>query len=137
MAKESRREQSPDELKMEIARSRDRMTRDLRTFRRDIDIPRRVKRSFRQRPGTWVTAAVMVGALVIMLPARKKVVEVEAKPPKRRKGSKGILEAGFALGAFRFAATLLKPVVVSFVTRKLRGYADGFHTPPRKHRSVI
>ena len=138
MAKESRREQSSDELKVEIARSRDRLTRDLRNFRRDIDIPRRIKRSFRQRPGTWVGAAVAVGALVILLPARKKVVEIEAKVPRRKKDSKGkILEAGFAIGALRFAATLLKPVVVSFVTRKLRGYADDFQPPPRKHRSVI
>ena len=136
MAKQSRREQSLDELKVEIARSRDRLTRDLRTFRQDIDIPRRIKRSFRQQPGTWITAAVVVGALLIMLPARKKVIEVEAKAPRRRKDSKGkILQAGFALGALRFAATLLKPVVVSFVTRKLRGYMGDAHSPPR-HRNV-
>jgi hypothetical protein len=108
---------------MEIGRSRDRLTRDLRTFRREIDIPRKIKRSFQRQTGAWITAAVVVGTLLILLPARKKVVKVEPKVPKRKdpKGEK-ILEAGFALGALRFAATLLKPVVVSFVTKKMRGY---------------
>ena len=45
MAKEPRREQPSSELKAEIARSRDRFARDLRVFRREIDIPRRIKRS--------------------------------------------------------------------------------------------
>src|SRR4029079_8490657 len=100
MAENSRREQSPDELKMEIARSRDRLTRDLRTFRRDIDIPRKIKRSFQQQTGVWITAAVVVGALLIVLPARRKIVKVEAKGVRRGKNSKGrVVEAGFALGA--------------------------------------
>lgn len=139
MAEDSRREQSPDELKMQIARSRDQLARDLRTFRREIDIPRKIKRSFQRQTGAWITAAVVVGALLIMLPARRKVVEVEAKAPKFGKDPKGgkILEAGFALGALRFAATLLKPVVVSFVTKKMRGYMGDAQSPPRKHSSVI
>jgi hypothetical protein len=138
MAENSRREQSPDELKMEIARSRDRMTRDLRTFRQDIDIPRKIKRSFQQQTGVWITAVVVVGALVILLPARRKIVEVEAKGRRRGKNSKGkVLEAGFALGALRLAATLLKPVVVSFVKKKLGGYMASSSAPPRSHRSVI
>ena len=139
MAKDSRREQSIDELKMAIARSRDQATRDLRAFRREIDIPRKIKRSFQRQTGAWITAAVVVGALLIVLPARRKVVKVEAKAPKRGKDPKGkkILEAGFALGALRFAATLLKPVVISFVTKKMRGYMGDAHSPPRKHHSVI
>src|SRR3954451_21547834 len=123
MAKEPQHEQSADELKIEIARSRDRVSRDLRVFRREIDIPRRIKRSFQRQTGAWVTAAVVVGVLLIVLPARRKVVEVKTKTPKEKdsKGKGKILEAGFALGALKFAATLLRPMVVSFVTRKMRG----------------
>ena len=110
MAKEPRREQSLNELKGEIARSRERVARDLREFRREIDIPRRIKRSFQQNTAGWVTAAVIVGTLLIVLPARRKIVRVE---PKFRMGSKGsqkkLVEAGFALGALKFAATVLKP----------------------------
>lgn len=134
MAKEPRREQSFDELKIEIARSRDRMSRDLRVFRREIDIPRRVKRSFQRQTGVWITAAVVVGALLIVLPARRKVVEVEAKPRKKGKRPK-LVEAGFALGALKFAATLLKPMIISFVTRKMKGYTAGPYSGQPKQAS--
>jgi hypothetical protein len=138
MAKESRPEQSPDDLKLEIARSRDRLTRDLRVFRQEIDIPRKIKRSFQRQTAAWITAAVVVGALLILLPARRKVIKVEAKPRKGGKDSKGkLLEAGFAVGALKFAATVLKPVVVSFVTKKMRGYATHVHPPPPRPRSRI
>ena|ERR1700730_16656676 len=139
MAKESRREQSVDELKAEIARSRERVARDLREFRREIDIPRRIKRSFQQQTVAWVTAAVIVGALLIVLPARRKTVRVEpkvrtpGKDPQRK-----LLEAGFALGALKFAATVLRPVLVSFITKKVRGYVDQSQgQPAAKRRSLI
>jgi len=106
------------------------VSRDLRVFRREIDIPRRIKRSFQRQTGAWITAAVVVGALLIVLPARRKVVEVEAKPRKGKQPK--LLEAGFALGALKFAATLLKPMIVSFVTKKMRGYtADSYSERPR------
>src|ERR1700761_2609542 len=116
MAKESRRKQSATELKAEIARSRDRLARDLRVFRREIDIPRKIKRSFRQNTVAWVAAAVAGGALLIILPARRKTVYVRpkggAKGGKRSQGK--LLEAGAALGAVKFAASVLRPVIISF-----------------------
>src|SRR3954465_1744637 len=115
MAKEPRHEQSADELKIEIARSCDRVSRDLRVFRREIDVPRRIKRSFQRQTGAWITAAVVVGAFLIVLPAGGKVGGVEGKPRNKGKQPK-LLEAGFALGVLKFAATLLKPMIVSFVT---------------------
>jgi hypothetical protein len=134
MAKEPRHEQSADELKIEIARSRDRVSRDLRVFRREIDVPRRIKRSFQRQTGAWITAAVVVGALLIVLPARRKVVEVEAKPRNKGKQPK-LLEAGFALGVLKFAATLLKPMIVSFVTKKMRGYTGESYSARPKQQS--
>jgi hypothetical protein len=126
MAKEPRREQSADDLKIEIARSRDRITRDLRVFRREIDIPRKIKRSFQRQTGAWVTAAVVVGVIVILLPARRKVVRVEPEIQVRRKSSTNkLLETGFALTALKFAFTLLRPALVSYVTRKVQGFASG------------
>lgn len=131
MAKEPRREQSADELKADIARSREYVARDLREFRKEIDIPRRIKRSFHEQTVAWVTAAVIVGTLLIVLPARRKTVRVEPEVRIGKKGSKKkLMEAGFALGALKFAATLLKPVVVSFITRKVRSYVD--QSQPRR-----
>ena len=123
MAKRSRPDKSLDELSAEAARSRDRVSRDLRALRYELDFPRKLKRSFQRQTVIWITAAVVVGTLLVVLPARKKKVYFEAKGPNKRSGKK-VLEAGFALGALKFAATLLKPVVVSFVTRKLRGYGN-------------
>jgi hypothetical protein len=138
MAKEPRREQSPGELKAEIARSRDQLTRDLRVFRREIDIPRKIKRSFQQQTGAWITVAVVVGALIIFLPKRRKTVYIEPKVPQGGRGSKSkILEAGFALGAMKFAVNLLKPVLVSFITKKVRGFMDDSHAPPPRKRTLI
>jgi hypothetical protein len=132
MAKEPRREQSSSELKAEIARSRDRFARDLRVFRREIDIPRRIKRSFQQQTVAWVTAAVVVGALVIVLPGWRKKVYVEPKGRKQAQGK--LVEAGFALAALKFAASVLRPVVISFITKKMRGYVnDGQPFGTRKH----
>lgn len=125
MAKEPGREQSASELKSEIARSRDHLARDLRVFRREIDIPRRIKRSFQRQTAVWITAAVVVGAIIILLPARRKTVYVKPKVPKGEKGSENkLVEAGFALGALKFAATVLRPVLVSFVTKKMRGFMN-------------
>src|SRR3982751_5499199 len=103
MAKESGREQSPDALKAEIAHSRDRLVRDLRVFRREIDIPAKIKRSFQRQTAAWITAAVVVGVLVIMLPARRKTVYVEKQKKKSDGSQNKLMEAGFAVGAFKFA----------------------------------
>ena len=133
MAKESRRKQPPHELRADIARSRDRFAKDLRGFRREIDIPRKIKRSFQRQTAVWITAAVVVGALLIVLPARRRKVVVEAKAPKGGRGPKKVVEAGFLLGALKFAATVLRPVVTSYVTKKMRAYAE---PPPVPHRNA-
>jgi ABC-type Fe3+ transport system permease subunit len=115
------------------------MTRDLRVFRREIDIPRKIKRSFQRQTAAWVTAAVVVGVLVIVLPARRKrTVYVKTKVRRGDKGSQNkLVEAGFALGALKFAASMLKPVVVSFITKKMRDYVDASQAKPPKRRSLI
>jgi hypothetical protein len=134
MAKKSRNDQSLDELKREIARSRDRVGHDLFLVRRELDFPRRIKRSFKQQTAAWVTAAVVVGALIVFLPMRRKKIYVEPMSAKKERKRK-LLEAGFALGALKFAGTILKPVIVSFITKKMRGYMD--ETKSAKHSSLI
>jgi hypothetical protein len=122
MAKEPRRDKPIDELKTKIARSRDHVGRDLLALRQELDIPRKIKRSFQQQTGAWITAAVVVGTLLVIMPARRKKVYVGSK---RGQGSqKKLLEAGLAVGALKFAATLLKPALVAFVTKQIRGYMN-------------
>lgn len=132
MAKNAGRHKPTEELKAEIARSRERVARDFRGVRYELDFPGKIRRSFRHQTVVWVTVVVVVGALLVVLPARKQKVSVALKKRERDPKGKKILEAGFALGALKFAATLLKPVVIGFITKKMRGYGNGPAPPPRK-----
>ena len=126
MAKESGKEKSLHELSQEVAHSRDRLARDLAGLRYELDFPLKFRKSFQRSTAVWVAAAVVLGVLVAMAPARKKKAKVKAKTRSKSENEKeGILGAGLALGALKLAATLLKPVVVKFVSQKMSGYAAG------------
>ena len=118
MAREPGRNNS--ELKEEIARSRARVTRDLRGLRDELDFPKKIRKSIRRKPVPWIATAVAVGLFLVLHLARKKKIYVDAT--KASKSGKKLLEAGFVLGALRIAATLLKPVIVSFVSKKIGSY---------------
>jgi hypothetical protein len=122
MAKELGRNDTPDPVKIEIARSRDLVAREIRGLRYELDIPGRIRRSFHEQTPLWIGAAVVVGTLFVMLSARKKKIYVDAKPGGKSKSR--FLEAGFALGALRIAAGLLKPMIASFITKKVSDYAS-------------
>jgi hypothetical protein len=121
MAEKSGHNRSTDELRAEIASSRERVSRDLRGLQYELDFPRKIRRSFREQTGSWITAAAAVGALVVLLPLRKKKIYIDAK--SSRKSTKKLLETGFALGALKIAASLVRPVVVEFVKNRLIGIA--------------
>jgi len=125
MAKESGRKKSPNQLKAEIARSRDLLERDLRDLRSELDIPRKIRRSFRRNTALWIGAAAVLGVVLVMRTGRKKKVYVAAKTEMP---TKKLVEAGFVLGAVRIAATLLKPVIINFISRKMRDYSGGKHS---------
>jgi hypothetical protein len=122
MAKEPGRKKSPEQLRAEIARSREAVERDLRVVRSELDIPRKIRRSFRSQTGIWIAAAAVLGIVLAVRSTRKKKIYVQ--PPAGHKTKTRLLEAGFVLGALRIAATLLKPVVMKFVTQKVRDYAN-------------
>jgi len=108
------------DLKQQIAHSRDRLARDISGLRYELDFPLKFRRSFQRQTVVWIAAAVVIGIAFAIMPARTKEIRVNAKGKSRRKHQKeGILGAGLALGALKLAATLLKPVVVSFITKKM------------------
>jgi len=109
-------------IKSDIALSRDRLGRELNGLRYELDFPRKVKNSFREQPGMWIGALVVIGLLIAVAPARRKKVYVHAKKNSKENG-KGLLEAGALVGIFKFAATLLRPTLIKFVTNKLGGYS--------------
>ena len=84
--------ESINELKTEIAGSRQRLSRELQGLRYELDIPAKFRRSFRKQTGSWISAAAAVGALIALAPMRKKKVYVDAR--SRRKGDKKLMQTG-------------------------------------------
>jgi hypothetical protein len=109
-------------IKSDIALSRDRMGREISGLRYELDIPRKLKNSFRNQPAIWIGALAAIGLLIAVAPARKKKVYVRAKDNSKENG-KGLLEAGALVGVLKFAATLLRPAIMKFVTSKITGYS--------------
>src|ERR1700693_3232791 len=109
MAKEFGNDEPAEELREEIARSRERLTRDLSGLRYELDLPRKTRRSFQPQTVLWLAAAAAAGLLFTVLPRRKKKVYVD--PKSARKSTGRLLEAGFLLGVLTVAATGLKPGV--------------------------
>ena len=123
MAKEPEQARSLHQLRQEVAHSRDRLARDLGGLRYELDFPLKFRKSFQRQTVLWISAAVVIGVIFAVMPARTKKVEVKAKGNDGKETKKGILGAGLAVGALRLAATLLKPAVAQFISRKVSGYA--------------
>src|SRR5205809_2342703 len=112
--------ESINELKLEIADSRERLVRELRGLRYELDLPAKFRKSFRKQTGSWITAAAAVGALIALAPMRKKKIYVDAK--HSRKSKKKLVETGFALAMLKIAANLARPVIVEFVKNRLSDF---------------
>ena len=120
MAEKSAGKKSIDELRAEIAGSRERVGRDLGGLRHELDFPAKFRRSFREQTVSWITAAGAVGALIALAPMRRKKIYVDAK--SSRKTQKKLVETGFALAALKVVAGLARPVIVEFVKNRLTGF---------------
>ena len=121
MAEKSGRNKSIDELRAEIAGSRERVGRDLCGLRHELDFPAKFRRSFREQTVSWITAAGAVGAVIALAPMRRKKIYVDAK--SSRKSQKKLVETGFALAALKVVAGLARPVIVEFVKNRMTDFA--------------
>jgi hypothetical protein len=120
MAEESGRNKSIDELTTEIARSRERLARDLRGLRCELDFSAKFRRSFREQTVSWLTAAAAVGALIALAPVRKKKIYVDAK--NSRKSKKKLAQTGVALAVLKIAASLARPMIIELVKNRLTNF---------------
>jgi hypothetical protein len=129
MAKERQQDNnSIAELRQQIAHSRDRLRRDLSGLRYELDFPLKFRKSFQRHAGIWISAITLLGTLFTVRPSsRTRTLRLKGgKSGEAKKGEaqkKGLMAAGLAMGGLRFAATLLRPVIISFLTKKVRGYA--------------
>src|SRR5437879_12167334 len=121
MAEKSGHDKPIEELRAEIARSRERVGRDLRGLHYELDFPAKLRRSFREQTVSWITAAAAVGTLIAFAPMRRKKIYVDAK--SSRKSQKKLVETGFALAALKVVASLARPVIVEFVKNRLTDFA--------------
>src|SRR5205807_2980820 len=121
MAETPGRNKSIDELTAEIVSSRERVGRELRGLRHQLDFPAKFRRSFREQTVSWITAAGAVGALIALAPMRRKKIDVDAK--NSRKSQKKLIETGFALAALKVVASLVRPVIMEFVKNRLTDFA--------------
>jgi hypothetical protein len=129
MAEKSGHDRSTDELRAEIASSRERVSRDLRGLHYELDFPAKFRRSFREQTVSWITAAAAVGVVIALAPMRKKKIYVDAK--RGRKTKKKLIETGFALASLKIAASLVRPAIVELVKNRLTDFA-GRPRPSRK-----
>jgi hypothetical protein len=128
MAEKTGRNKSIDELTTEVARSREDLDRNLRGLRYELDFPAKLRRSFREKTVSWITAAAAVGALIALAPVRKKKIYVDAN--RSRQAKKKLIETGFALGALKIAASLVRPLIIE--AAKSRLFSSG--APPRGNK---
>ena len=108
--------ESTNELKEEIAGSRERLGRELQGLRYELDFPAKFRRSFRKQTGSWIGAAAAVGAVIALAPMRKKKVYVDTR--SRSKGDKKLLQTGLAMAALKLVGNLARPVVMEFVKNR-------------------
>ncbi len=108
--------ESINELKTEIAGSRERLARELQGLRYELDFPAKFRRSFRKQTGSWISAAAAVGALIALAPMRKKKIYVDAR--SRRKGDKKLMQTGLALAALKLVGNLARPIIMEFVKNR-------------------
>jgi hypothetical protein len=128
MAQKPEQGKSLHELRQEAAHSRDRLGRDLGGLRYELDFPQKFRKSFQRQTVLWIGAAIVVGVVFAVMPARTKRVRVKAMGGAKSRGEhqkEGILGAGLALGALKLVATMLKPTITQYVAKKMSGYAAG------------
>ena len=126
MAEKPGQEKSLHQLRQEIAHSRDRLARDLSGLRYELDFPLKLRKSFQSKTAMWIAAAAVLGVILAVMPARTKKVRITAKGKgDGEETKKGILGAGLAMGAARIAVGVLRPVVISYLSKRVGGYASG------------
>ena len=129
MAQKRKPERPLHEIRQEIAHSRDRLGQDLSGLAYELDFPLKFRKSFQRNTVTWISAAVLTGVVLVAkstTPKKKEKVVLKTQHGEAKKGEeqkKGLLQAGLAMGALRFAASMLRPVVVSYVSKKVGAYA--------------
>src|SRR4051794_41921265 len=110
MAQKPGQAKSLHELRQEAAHSRDRLARDLSGLRYELDFPQKFRKSFQRQTVIWIGAAIVLGVVLAVMPARTKKIKGRTRAKSRRGQRKeGILGGGPTLRALEWVPTVLKP----------------------------
>ena len=130
MAEKSEPSRSTDELTAKIARSRERVQRDLSGLQYELNFSAKLRRSYLHYTTYWLSGATVVGVLMALLPLREK--KIYTRVQKNGKAKSKLAESGFALGALNIGASLIRPAIAEFVKNRLSRTARGPRTPGRQ-----
>jgi hypothetical protein len=131
MAKDPEQERTLGELRQEIAHSRDRLARDLSGLKYELDFGLKFRKSFQRHTTLWISAVVLTGVVMTARAASRKkkvIVDWRGKPVEEKKGEqqkKGMVMAGLMMGALKLVGTMVRPVIIGYVSSKLRNYGGG------------
>lgn len=107
------------ELQAKLERSRAELSRDFQGLRSDLDVQTRVRHAITHNRTAWMTGAAIFGWVLSRLPARKKQVSSQ-------NGNKALLKdqlrAGIVAALLKFGASLIKPAIAAYASKKISGY---------------
>jgi type IV secretory pathway component VirB8 len=126
MAEKSELSRSTDELTAKIARSRERVHRDVSGLQYEMNFSAKLQRSYLHYTTYWLSGAAAVGMLMALLPLREKKIYTMAQSNKKTKSK--LAESGFALGALNIGANLIRPAIAEFVKNRLNRTVHGRRT---------
>jgi len=121
MAEKSGSNETPVELRQKIARSRELVARDMGGLSYELDFPLKFKKAFQRNTVAWVGGALAVGLLIALLRARPQKVYLGGAAKKVRSPNKSLLESGALLGALKLGLSLVEPMVLSYLRKKVAG----------------
>jgi len=94
-----------------LDKARSRIAANSRELADDLNVPAKLKKSLQNHRGIWITAAALVGLVIVKIPPRTKKVVVDRKG-KRQKEIEKVEKAGLFMGAAKIAFDLAKPLLI-------------------------
>jgi hypothetical protein len=106
-----------DELIAELARARASLSESIGGTRRALDVPSKLRRSYRDHKPSWIAGTVLAGVALATLPFRpKKNRNGSTEAPKKVREA---AEAGIVAILLKFILAAIRPAVASFIAKKI------------------
>ena len=103
----------------ELERARSRMTAHCWELGHDVDVPTKLKASISGHRAVWLSVAGVFGLLMTQLLFRRKKVVVEPKRSRKKEVERAGV-AGLLLGVLRLLVPVVKPMIMTWVTQRMR-----------------